>query len=369
MSDFGVYVEIIEKVWAHPNADKLELAKLKNVDYQFIVPKDTYKADQPVLYIPEDSICPEKLLGLIGLTGKLSGANKNRVKAIKLRGEISQGVVAKIDVLLEYGFKEACTVNLNTGERVNYANDLGIEKYDADIHTPGIPNASSVYKNPLPAPVSVYDLENAEKYKWLIEMMLDEDVIITEKLEGSHAANFANREVEAQPLVFCSRRTTLTEEDTFWHRGVKNAGLLEAYDRIMAHVKKVYANPNVIFTFRGELIGPGVQGNIYGLSDLTVRLFEVEVDRKPVDARVLFDEWVKEGLLTANQVAPVLFRGKLRDFIGTSTLRELSNGKSVLADTLREGIVIKPAVERWHPKFGRVVIKQRSPEYLAGSKL
>jgi RNA ligase (TIGR02306 family) len=369
MSDFGIYVEVIEKVWPHPNADKLELAKLKNVDYQFVVPKDSYKAEDPVLYIPEDAICPEKLLEQIGLKGKLGGANKNRVKAIKLRGEVSQGVVAKLEVLKEYGFTEVSTHNQITKERVNFANDLGIEKYDADVHTPGIPNASSVIKNPLPGAVSVYDLENAERLKWLVELLLDEEVIITEKLEGSHTGLFADREVEAKPLTYCSRRTTLTEENTFWHRGAANSGLEATFARMIEDVKQVNSDPNLVALVRGELIGPGVQGNIYGLKDLEVRIFDVEINRKPVDSGLLFGHWVTKGIVSPEKLAPIIFRGKLRDYIGSSNLRELSNGKSLLADTLREGIVIKPMIERWHPKCGRVVIKQRSPEYLAGSKL
>ena len=59
----------------------------------------------------------------------------------------------------------------------------------------------------------------------------------------------------------------------------------------------------------------------------------------------------------------------LREYLNGKTIRYASNGKSVLADTKREGIVIKPLIEEFHPILHRLLIKQRSPEYLAGTDL
>jgi hypothetical protein len=39
-------------------------------------------------------LLPEPLIETLGLQGKLAGSAQNRIKTIKLRGEISQGVVA-----------------------------------------------------------------------------------------------------------------------------------------------------------------------------------------------------------------------------------------------------------------------------------
>ncbi|KAF0246971.1 MAG: hypothetical protein FD180_194 [Planctomycetota bacterium] len=66
---------------------------------------------------------------------------------------------------------------------------------------------------------------------------------------------------------------------------------------------------------------------------------------------------------------PVLSRGvTLRSFLAGRTLKEVSNGRSLLFDAPREGLVVRPMEERQVPGFGRLVVKQRSPEYLAGTE-
>ena len=58
----------------------------------------------------------------------------------------------------------------------------------------------------------------------------------------------------------------------------------------------------------------------------------------------------------------------LREWLAGKTLAKASNGKSLLnSSLLREGIVIRPMTEQRSEPLGRVIIKQRSPEYLAAS--
>jgi hypothetical protein len=55
----------------------------------------------------------------------------------------------------------------------------------------------------------------------------------------------------------------------------------------------------------------------------------------------------------------------LREWLGGKTVQQASNGRAAMVDRLREGIVIKPLVEEQIHRFGRLFIKQRSPEYLS----
>jgi ATP-dependent RNA circularization protein (DNA/RNA ligase family) len=119
-------------------------------------------------------------------------------------------------------------------------------------------------------------------------------------------------------------------------------------------------------TLRGEVLGPGVQNNIYDLKDHEVRIFDVEINQQPVAAARFLDLAAKYGL---NAVPVLALDMTLRDWLGGKTLKAASNGKSSLADRLREGVVIKPMTERYEEEIGRVFIKQRSPEYLAKSDL
>ena len=58
-----------------------------------VVGKESYADGDLAAYIPEGAICPEWLIAELGLEGKLAGSKKNRVKAVQLRGSLSQGLV------------------------------------------------------------------------------------------------------------------------------------------------------------------------------------------------------------------------------------------------------------------------------------
>ena len=73
--------------------------------------------------------------------------------------------------------------------------------------------------------------------------------------------------------------------------------------------------------------------------------------------------------------APTLgYNVTLREWLNGRTIQEASNGKSLLApDRLREGIVVVPMVEQkvqWGDlSVKRLMLKQRSPAYLAKEKV
>jgi len=74
------------------------------------------------------------------------------------------------------------------------------------------------------------------------------------------------------------------------------------------------------------------------------------------------------------RVPTIAYDVVLRDWLAGRTIQEASNGRSLLAkDRLREGIVIVPMVEQkiqWKDlSMKRLMIKQRSPQYLAKEKV
>ena len=105
MSTFDCKVVPIT-ILPHPNAEKLELAQV--ADYRCVVGKDLYKTGDLVAYIPEAAIIPEDQLKFFGYwneeqnRGLLAGSNYDRVKAVKLRGEVSQGLVFPVEKIAAY---------------------------------------------------------------------------------------------------------------------------------------------------------------------------------------------------------------------------------------------------------------------------
>lgn len=363
MSTFKVAVEQISSVRHHPNADRLDIAELVGMAYQFVVGRDAYKAGDYVVYFPLDAILPAALTDKLGLTGKLSGKARDRVKTIKLRGEISQGLVGPLSLLDDAifdGEPPSTAYHDTDGRPLDFAAALGVTKYEPP--EPGQPGATPV--DPLPEGVHHYDIESCDRYKNVVDRLMGMEVVVFEKLEGSNTA--VTRYPDGR-IVVCSRNHALptpSEEGGLlacrWHNGCNNVGLFQKVQEIAAEF------PGQQVTVRGELVGPGVQGNIYKLDRHMVLAFEIEVGGRPLAAAEFLGCSGRHCL----QMAPVLHYGNLREWLGDQTVRQRSTGPSVLRrDTLREGIVIRPGLaedDEAHIRgLGRPILKQRSPEYLA----
>ncbi|HEY9704990.1 MAG TPA: hypothetical protein V6C58_21305, partial [Allocoleopsis sp.] len=117
-------VETIRDIYPHTNADTLELAKVLN--YQCVIKKGTYQIGEKVIFIQPDTVLPitdwAKIYTVIN--AKSDDPKYRRVKAKRLRGEWSFGVVEKL-VLLPDGIYPD---NYEIGQDVSEL--LGIVKYE-----------------------------------------------------------------------------------------------------------------------------------------------------------------------------------------------------------------------------------------------
>src|SRR5271167_2507157 len=118
MSTFAVPVTRIAAIESIDGADAIEVAVVG--DYRSVVQKGVFRQGQLVVYIPEAAVLPNELIVDLGLEGKLAGSHRNRVKAIKLRGQLSQGLI--YDKVPEPFVEED-----------DVAEQLGIVKYEPHI--------------------------------------------------------------------------------------------------------------------------------------------------------------------------------------------------------------------------------------------
>ena len=352
MSFFGITVEEIKQVGPIEGADRIEVASLAGMDYQFVIGKGQFKPGDKVLYFPVDSLVPVDVARKMGLDGKLSGKNKDRVKTIKLRGQVSQGIVAGLSLV------PTDVIEKGSGEITGY---LGVKRYDP----PEVPCHNATLKG-LPDGVPVYDIESADRYVEIASRLMDQPVMVSEKVEGTNFSVFVTGGGEV--MVNQHNYTIIPKdgmEHTFW-KVAREQGLIDFAKSVSAF--KGGKDDVVVY---GEMLGPGIQKNIYGLPKHKVLLFDVMVNRKWFDPeRFMFAVQGFFGALDGFAV-PILddVGGNLSKWLNGKTIKEAADGKSVLADVLREGIVIKPMVEQTDPKLGRLMLKQRSVAYLAGNDL
>lgn len=355
MSTFKVAVEMIDTVSPHPNAERLDIATLAGMSFEFIIGKGQFKPGDRVVYYPVDSLLPPAIIERLGV--KLSGKAKNRIKTIKLRGCISQGIVGSTDILNGLD---------HTDPREDYADILGITKYEPEERHSGGPNMSGSGPT-LAAGVSVYDIEGCDRYKAIVNSLMPVEMLIMEKVEGRHAA--LTRFPEYGRIVRMSRRHSLPDApealaECEWYRGMKNSGWFDAIERLAKRF------PEDQVTIRGELVGPGCQGNIYALPEHLVLAFDIEVSGQPLCGSTFLAMCDHIGIETV----PVLaFNVTLEAWLDGKDAKTASTGTSLIRPILREGIVFRPY--RAHHAdvtirgLGRPILKYRSPEYLAGSEL
>jgi len=351
MAFFGVTLETLEKVWAHPNADRLELAKCEGMDFQFVVGKGSHTSGDRVLYFPVDSVLPVDVMEKLGLVGKLSGQGRNRVKTVTLRNEISQGLVADPVQFLWDGF------NPEEWDTEKLTEFFRVTKYEPPVLLTMQGRLVS-----LPEGVEMYDIEGADRYVAVAESLMDQLVYITEKVEGT---NFALGRRESGTIYTCQRSNEIEEmvgKRNVYIQTARDTGLV---DKLVALADKHYPGQQV--TFRGELIGPGIQGNIYKLQRPEIRVFDIKVHSRYVNAETFLRLTQEFEILTVPTLA---FGISLREWLNGKTIREASNGKSLLnPDVLREGIVIKPLEEQYSYELrGRTLLKMRDPVYLSKEK-
>jgi tRNA-binding EMAP/Myf-like protein len=172
MAEHKVVVEKLT-VQEHPDADRLEIAQVG--DYQSIIMKGQYETGDLAAYIPEASLVPDPLIQEMGLEGKLAGSKQNRVKAVRLRGVLSQGLC--------YPAREEWEEGQDVTE------ELGVTKYEPVIPASmdGVVYAAGGRR------CLKYDIENFKRYPEVLEE--GEEVVITEKIHGC-----ADKDTEIETL-------------------------------------------------------------------------------------------------------------------------------------------------------------------------
>ncbi len=332
MSTFEVTIEQIT-VFPHPDADRLELARVGL--YNVVVGKGSYQTGDWVLYIPEYAVLPEQLIETLGLTGKLAGTKGDRVKPLKLRGALSQGLVAPLSVL-----PAGTKLDLK-----DYADILGITKYQ-----PAIPTSMSGEMEGNTELINWIDIENLKKFP---DTFNSDDVIaISEKIHGSSTLttfvfdgkNFPTPlETIVSSKGLGEKQIALKEsESVIYWRAIKENKLADMASTIAGTLSKEESSVIKVAIF-GEVYGSKVQDLHYGKTNgqLGFSVFDVYVEFANKQGRWLNPAEVDTfGQLTNVLIVPTLYVGNydLDTVIGLASGKETISGEEL---HIREGVVIR----------------------------
>lgn len=384
MSTFNVKVVKIDNILPHPNADRLEIAKIMGFDV--IVAKQKFKKGDLAAYIPEASIVPDHVASEIGVLGKLDGKKKNRVKIVALRGVYSQGLLYPISKIDENsGIINISKNNTSNMKVVTLDEDvsdfLEIEKYRVEV-PPMF--EGDVFPIDVMERIS-FDIENIKNYPEIIQE--GEEVVFTEKLHGTFThvvylpPAYISREKINYPDAFQSEKgIVMVSSKQQSHNGFmfkkegknseRNVYLKAVIDNDLINKLPIsfmdHKYPVIIL---GETFGPHIQDLNYGIykgESKGFRVFSIYTKEdglrfKPINSDNL-DIILND--IELNRV-PVLYRGKFNKEV----MDKFTNGKETISGKelhIREGIVITPLIERYDSRInlGRVILKNINIEYL-----
>ncbi|GAA3236873.1 RNA ligase (ATP) [Actinocorallia longicatena] len=345
MATFRVTAERLT-IHPHGNADALELAQVGL--YRAVVAKGRFTTGDWALYIPEGALLPDALIEELGLVGRLAGSAGNRVKAVRLRGELSQGIVC-----LPKGLRR----DPATAGDHDFGPELGIVKW-----IPPIPVHMSGSVESAPELIRWIEIEDVKRFPAMFTP--GEPVVASEKLHGSATLyTFSPDGDQVSSKGFGSRDQALVRDpkNLYWRAVLGH----EVPERARAVAGRFGAERVGVF---GEVFGKGVQDLSYGRSGTEelpgYAVFDIAVVvggvKRWLDPAEVGDVTAELGL----PAVPVLYRGPYDEEV----LFGLASGRETLSGTgahLREGLVVRPARER-HSDLtgGRAIAKFVSPAYL-----
>jgi RNA ligase (TIGR02306 family) len=320
-------------------ADAIEAAQVGG--WEVVVRKGEFCPGDTAVYFEIDSFLPEGNEAWQFLVEKSSrqfdGRKGHVLRTIKLRGQVSQGLLLPVDALGDLARTALPDADLTDA--------LGVLKYEPPVpaELAGVARSTFPSRIPKTEQARIQNLA-AELERWQRE---GENWEVTEKLEGT-SCTFAWLDDE---LHVCSRNLDLVEspENTLWNA---------ARESHLAHrFAERFRGRNV--ALQGELVGWGIQGNLYGLRSQRFYLFDVyDADAGrylPADAR----EALARELGLAH--VPVIERAfRLGADTTMAALLAMADGASTLnSKRLREGLVFKH-------HSGKTSFKVVSNRYLLG---
>lgn len=330
-------VQKIERIEPHPNADRLEIAKV--LGWNVITKKGEFTPSDPCIYCEIDSLMPPKP------EFDFLKDRKYRIRTIKLRGILSQGLCLPMGLLPES--------NYSIGEDVSEV--LGITKYEKPIPLTLRGRIRGNFPNLIPKTdeIRIQSIPN------VLQRHKGKTFRITEKIDGTSMSCFLDPETG---IHVCSRNLDLAND--FEHKWNGNAYWKYATEHNLEEILKQMGGTIAI---QGELFGGGIQGSKYGINDLVYRVFNFYdiANHKYLEYDVMLDAVEAFGL-GKNFLVPDL--GTITLDHSVEDLLDMANGTSTLADVAREGIVLRSIPEDTDFEVGRLSFKAVSNDYLLKNK-
>jgi RNA ligase (TIGR02306 family) len=308
-------------------ADAIECA-IVDGGWPVVVKKGEYKVGDIAVYFEIDSWVPHELAPFLSKgqdPREYNGVKGERLKTIKLRGQVSQGLLLPLECL------GSIANDVSVGEDVSHI--LNIQKWEPPIPA----QLQGTMKGNFPHFIPKTDQERCQNLrKEIFEEHEGETYEVTLKLDGSSTTIY----IKDGEVGVCSRNIDLkeTEGNSFW-KAAREQNIIEPILELSKEKGEEYA-------IQGELIGEGIQGNPEKLKGQRFYLFDIYSITEsrymtPFERYAVLDQ-LKRGGADIEHVPIIEPCFELTKNLSTiDELLEFAEGPSLNPQTKREGLVFK----------------------------
>jgi hypothetical protein len=336
-------VQRIVKIEPIPDADKI--SKCTVLGWECVIAnKDNFQPNDLVVYIEIDSIVPEKP------EFEFLRDRKFRIRTIRLKKQISQGLVIPLSVLPKK--------NWQGGDDVTEI--IGVRKYDPEGDLEKKLTEEKVARNNSkiveflarnrwfrnlffqkktkgwPKFIKKTDEDRIQLFPHICENEKDTIFEVTEKVDGQSGTYFLVKNPNrflwfGDKYIFgvCSRNIYLKKEnDSSYWKVARKFEIRKVLEKLIGDKQFV--------VLQGEILGTGIQENKYKIDGYDFYAFNLKYPEEQIEG------WVAELVLKdlgIKSVPHLELTFNLKSTI--PEMVEYAKGKSKLADIQREGIVIR----------------------------
>lgn len=348
-------VRKIDEVLPIEGADKIEAVRIDG--WMCVVSKGEFQAGDLCIYFEIDSFLPvgeshPHFEFLRKRAIKWDGKEGCRIKTIRLRGQISQGIAMPLSAF--FNSPSETQVNLmylKEGDDVTAA--LRVEKWEKPIPA----QLAGQAKGGLPAGIPKTDQERVQNMGRTLSRLRGQDARdmeynmnremhaqafpeikfeITTKLDGSSMTVYLLRD---RSFGVCSRNLDLVRSDgnAFWAYVIR-----ENLEARMNEMADEFGTAFEGFALQGELIGPGIQGNAEKLTQTEFFVFDIYSLGGPVGVGY-YRPADRRRLCEKYNFTHVPFLGiiSLSELPDLDAFKAWSKGDSLTPGVPREGVVFK----------------------------
>lgn len=304
-------VRVVKDIRPIPGADAIEVLTVDN--WKVVSQKNQFKVGDKVIYFEIDSFLPIRdefeFLRKSSYRKLADDSEGFRLKTIRLRNQISQGLVVPLDIL-PFG-------NYTIGDDVT--DILNVVKFDpplpAELTEDAVGNFPSFIQKTDEERIQnlTEDYENYKKFRFFA----------SEKMDGSSSTFFLNED----EFGVCSRnyQMKINMDNTFGRIITSN------------NLEEKMRNFGKNLAIQGEIIGEGVQGNKYKLKGQKLLVYNIfDIDKYEYVSKEKMLEIC--NMFELETVPTIFINFELPETI--EELLEIAADKSVInPNVIREGLV------------------------------